>query len=1003
MLPLWIVDLRTQSDRRDHFVKLLGQIDHVYMADLDLDGSESCDETHSDELHAELDSPDVESTVALSLSDKHRNTGNMASTHSEAGDEEIIDPEEPEEDEEITVEERIDACEKKRAEREAVIEGYWWRYSPMGDRTYGIDIIPDTPLSSRETAEKLYKFQSDLVKEGQDFIRGLRKSNAHPDIKINVIVLGDIEEDFTRIVFPSVAGLLQKEKGKILPHHIHQGMEIIGMLYIPSNINALKVTARESMQRTLNEIDVQHRVADMRGYDHMMLYQDVQNRTQCFYPALDNKELQEYLFQCIVNLYLASDETHPLLSGTASADIFYFSMGATSVCYDVDNEDLKARHEFGINFMRSLKKVGDDEYANIKLKLLDLNDYDPSTFFDYEAISHINNDEIEETSPRLHPIKNFYAKYLKRYYYNQYLRNFTSELLRKITSNIDNNTRGALEILASASKRKFKDARQHLFEKLKDMVTNLSSNEGGLPTIIEQFKKMQDGFSEKKKSVQYTIKTGFWNKIEDNQVPRKMKDKFIEYHEAYEEDIRLKNGGVGQNEMKKEATKELNDQLSQEATMLSRICRGILLGIMLALAVVPILNIISPQLMNLGRVRRYAEWWSVGLFCLPVLIQFISWFRYERKKRMLINNLKALYLHDAYARVANRIESEINSFYDKMIALGNRYIKRAEDIRDNIEKDYDEMSLIKPVIPETIFNQSLLGGKFGRDALLPIPDAVDTQININYIPYKIGDIRDKEFFLFMNEHHNMVMELFEDVELCENIIRRTKPDGEEELVTKEQQEKEQEDIWKKHLANFHENLSYAIKDKIVPRINASVGEILVASIDGKVVSDDVLEIMVDYAASNGEFTSSGDMELMDVKINEARAEKYILPYVATTFKNSQVDRYNYLYQKYIFVTRWRCFEQFSLNRILPMEDFDEKIRTQLVYEEEKKAKNQKKESDLTDSKEKCDYFPYASTLLLWALSPDDSSAEWFRIIDSAYFREALEDKDIYKEILNQND
>lgn len=86
-----------------------------------------------------------------------------------------------------------------------------------------------------------------------------------------------------------------------------------------------------------------------------------------------------------------------------------------------------------------------------------------------------------------------------------------------------------------------------------------------------------------------------------------------------------------------------------------------------------------------------------------------------------------------------------------------------------------------------------------------------------------------------------------------------------------------------------------------------------------------------------------------------------------------------------------------------MEDFDEKVRTQLVYEEEKKAKNQKKESDLTDSKEKCDYFPYASTLLLWALSPDDSSAEWFRIIDSAYFREALEDKDIYKEILNQND
>lgn len=1000
MLPLWIVDLRKQSDRREIFENLLGQIDHVFMADLKVHDSKSAistpesSESESETPTSAIDHDDMlteqyEFTLVNKKPEKSKSDGNADS-----------EDENEEEEDEISVEERIDAIEKKKALRESVIEGYWWRYSPMAERSYGIDIdgvVVNT--SAKETAEKLYKFQSDLVEEGQKFIRSLRESNVHPDIKINVIVLGDIEEDFTRIVFPSVAALLQKEKGRILPHHIHQGLEIIGMLYIPSDINTKPVDLRYSMQRTLNEIDVQHRVPDMRGYDHMMLYQDIQNRTECFYPALSDKELQEYLFQCIVNLYLATDETHPLLSGTASAEIFYFSMGAASVCYDVENEDLKARHEFGINFMKSIKKEGDDEKANLKLKLLDIAEYEPTKFFDYEAISQVANEDIEEEKPRLHPIKNFTAKYLKRFYYGKYLRNYTKILLQKISATIDNNTRGALDILASTSKRKLKEAKVRLYEKLTDVVSELSANEGGLPTIIRLFRELQEQFSDMKKSIQNVIQVNYWTKIEQEKVARNMQDTFIEYHEAYEEDIRTKNGGVRQNELKKDAIKDLNDLLGQEPTMLSRICRSILLGIMLALALVPILNLISPHLINLGRVRRYAEWWSVGIFFLPILFQLFSWWRYERRKKKMVTNLKAMFLHDAYARVANRIESETVSFYDKMIDLADRYIKRTEEIRKRIEKGYENLEYIKPVIPETMFNQPLLGGKFGREALLPIPDAEDTQININYIPYKMGDIKDKEYFLFMNEHHNLMMELFKDVDLLENLVRRTNESGEEELVTKEEQEKEQEELWEKHLAYFQKALSLAIDDKIVPRINDSVGEFLVSSIDGKVVEEDVLKTMVDFSSNNGEITSSADMELLDIKINDQRVGQYLAPYVATPFKNTQIDRYNYLYKKYIFVTRWRCFEQFSLNRILPMEDFDEKIRIQRVYDEEQKVKGRKPvEKDGGN-----EYIPFTSTLLLWALSDDDSSAEWFRLLDSNHFREALDDKESYKEILNQND
>lgn len=1008
MLPLWIIDLRNkESDRRKIFVDLLGQIDHVFIpkSPKPEDKTEEAQETEQkDETKSETQ-PSIYSTPS---SQKVKKVN-----------ENVFDDTEEAEDDEISMMERIDATERKKAKRESYIEGDWWRYTPMDLQDYHISIDdgqenPD-PV---KFAEQLYKFQSDLVAEGQKFIRTLRESNARPDIKLNVVVLGDIEEEFTRILFPSLAGMIQKEKGRILPHHIHQGMEIIGMLYIPSNINTLHVKMRESMQRTLREIDVQHNVPDMRGYDHMMLYQDVQNRTDCYYRALNDEQLEQYLLQCLINLYLASDESHPLLSGTASAEAFYFSMGATSVCYDVENEDLKARYKFGLNLMRSLKNEGEDETANLKLSILKDDDYEPALFFDYNAINHLDNQEIdlEMDEPKPHPIKNLTHKYLKRYYYNRYLRNFTSDMMQKIKSSIENTTRGALEIIASTSKNNLKEAMIYIHERLKSILSDLSANDGGFPTIIRLFRKMQEQFSEKKARVQDVIRTQFWRKIEETGVPKRMQDQFMEYHDAYEDDIRQKNGGTRQNEMKKEAVKDLNDLLSQEATMLSRICRSIILGVMLALAVVPVLHLVSPHILNLGKVRRYAEWWSVGLFLAPILFQLLSWWRYERKKKVAINNLKALFLHDAYARVANRIETEIKNFYDRMIALGEKYVKRTENIRDEIEKGYGNIEMTKPIIPETMFNQPLLGGRFGREDLLPIPDAENTIISINFYNYKTSEIGNKEYYLFMNQHHNLLMALYKNVDLTDNLKRIILDNGKELLLSKEQQEEQAEKEFKEELKIFQTKLSLTIKDSIVPRVHATVGEVLVNNIDNKMVEEDIMESAVQYASTNGEITSSSDLELTDLKINEPRAVKYVFNFISTAFRNDQVDKYNILYKKYIFITRWRCFDYFPLNRILPMEDFDEKVRVQLVYEEEKNAKNKIKKSGKNNKSASTDtqeihekpeenkkYISYPSSLLLWALSPDDSSAEWFRLLDSDFFHEAYEEKEKYKEILNQND
>ena len=202
-------------------------------------------------------------------------------------------------------------------------------------------------------------------------------------------------------------------------------------------------------------------------------------------------------------------------------------------------------------------------------------------------------------------------------------------------------------------------------------------------------------------------------------------------------------------------------------------------------------------------------------------------------------------------------------------------------------------------------------------------------------------------------------------------------------------------------------------DIVMPRENATVGEKLYSYCTSMGYEQkDLLKPMVAFAATNGEMTSSADKEFTDAKLNDKRVEAYILPFVATASQQMQIDKYNTVYQKYIFITRWRCFNHFNFNRILPNEDFDEKIRRDMVYADEQAAK-QKKEKDepvtFEDAMKKQRtndgrvYMPRTSSLLLWALCPEDTSSDWFRLFDSDFFVEAYNDKETYRSILNTND
>lgn len=1006
MLPLWIVDLREKSDRRDHFKNLVGQLDHVLI-------SSASPSRESPKENRE----DVEEELSIDCEAQGGSETKTFNSNSSAQSEMTG-----------TVKEAIEAEYREQAKRDSIILGNYWQYSSFAEvfeniwkeemeevakRTasdeekgsfkkesleeeVAIKLDADTALSSRI----LYRFQCQLVKEGQKFIRSIRESNVSPHLKVNVVVLGDITEDFSRLVFPSVAALIQKEKGRLLASHIHQGMEIIGMLYIPSDINAKPVAERKKMRRTLTEIDIQHKVGSIRGYDHVMPYQDVQNRIEPSYGALNDKQVAEYLFQCIVNLYLATDKSHPVLSGTASADIFYFSMGACSLFFDTEREDKKARHKLAVDFMSNLKSDGDGEKVNEDLHILNDEDFSPESFFTQDALNKINVSDISEDAPSPHPIKNFFAKHLKRLYYNQHLRYYTKDLHNRIVETIDKDTKKALDSIAAESRRRSNDVSKHILDAIRDTLSKLSANDGGIPKIIELLKKMKEKISQRKSEVQGIMERVFWRRIiysENGNIPRYLEDTFVEYHDVYRKDIRLKTGAQGQLEMKKEAINNLNGLLSKEPTILARICRSILLGIMLALGVVPVLNLISPGLLNIGRVARYAEWWSFGIFFVPFVFQFVSWWLYERKKKRAVRNLQALYLHDAYARVANRIESEIIGFYNKLIALGDQYEKRSEKIMQELEEGFNKDVEHKYLVPETTFNQPLIGGKFGLFDMLPLREAEDNWVNINFIRYRLNEIGKREFFLFINNNYNLISNLYKGVRVCENLLRRVNPEGKEVLISKDQQEMEINEEWIKLRENFHSELNEIVKLAIQPRENGTVGEKLTSYFASQTGSGDLLKPMIEYTAANGELVSSADKEFLDVKLNVASVKDHIIPYVSVHYPKMQLNRFHTLYKKYLFITRWRSFDHLSFNRILPMEDFDDEVRDGLVTNETAVE---------TD---------YRSSLLLWALCVDDSSPDWYKLFPSKIpllnnkekfadgISEAWREKEEYREYLNQED
>ena len=266
----------------------------------------------------------------------------------------------------------------------------------------------------------------------------------------------------------------------------------------------------------------------------------------------------------------------------------------------------------------------------------------------------------------------------------------------------------------------------------------------------------------------------------------------------------------------------------------------------------------------------------------------------------------------------------------------------------------------------------------------------------------------------INHFNNEIALLFQDVRVTERQTKRLNPITQEtEIFTQEQQIEEMQQQWQRHKEEFHAQLLKAIRGEMLPRENPTVGEKLL-QYERKTGNIHLLDTMINYAAANGEVICESNLECTDVKVNK---DISILLQTLPLSPNLQNAEYNELYKRYLFITRWRSYESFSFNRILPTEDFDQSIRNVRVFADEQKAQNEQQkrgrrsraivpnEPEVTTEEafNPAPYKPDMSALILWAICPDDTSSEWLKLFDPSHFAEAYRDRQAIREIMNQED
>lgn len=616
------------------------------------------------------------------------------------------------------------------------------------------------PSKSLSSIEDCLSFANDLKEEGRKCYnaftgQGFRMTNLH------IAVMGRVDQEFTRGIMASLGGFLRDIMPGIVADHANLGVDITGFVYVPYTINQHNdANVRRSCALFLEQLNT---VVDRQSgimYNHLVMYQDVQYQAVRYYAQLSEKEVVQLQFQYLVNIYLCS-ETTPCLFDQVDAGKGMCTLGAVSLFYNGKLHELTSVRAFETILLKQFRSEenSDDGYADevirkhLKSDTLGDDHIEKRLREGCDSIRVDLRKLDEKADP--HPILDLFSVRLFPSYYLQFLRYMpvrVVKFLRRLKYAISTHYAS----MVSDNRRKLeKSITEALHLSYNRILVDGSCKYPTITQVNTFFCKAKEFFEAQCAEVQ------------------KQYVEFVPIPKYLRKDYNLCQD-VDYEQYRKEQLEGLQNRLKKEPVVLALIVRCFLIGILLVFIGIPLLRLLSPQVINLGNPDKIEWLWILVLFLLPLAVQMLFRLRRHFKKvKRLRYRLLALTLREVNDSLSALLYDQKIGVYRTLAEECHRQVDKIDRWSSSLSVD-DTVEEIEK-LPQTLFSQDILTGSFNGAELVKDKGVSECRCRLDDKTKSISD-------LTRDDCLSVLRRLFKEVNIVENASIAT--DDEETMIDK---------------------------------------------------------------------------------------------------------------------------------------------------------------------------------------------------------------------------
>lgn len=595
----------------------------------------------------------------------------------------------------------------------------FWHYSRFRSGKDGVPVSVDN-------AQSCNGFLQLVLAEGKKCFNGIQqKGHAFSDFQ--VCIIGDVQDPLTRSVYHVLPSLLRDRRGAIFSSHVVRGFEVTGILYLSSTLHQEPSDKiRNSCALFLEELNTLSSELPGRNFNNLLVCQDVQFRDQRFYPQLKDDEVAHLVFQYIVTIFFCGHSERKIFDYGNHSGRNIFSAGAASVYYNSGQHKEESLHTLLTGLIAEFKK--DDRYdtdfsATMARSIFTDDLVSAGTVMDKvrQGCSSVEVDlkrMEEEADP--HPVWDMFKSMLYTKYYLDFLKYLPARLV------------AFMETLSYYLRNKYG----------RRMLENVGRMKAALKEVLSQCeeKVLSD------KRIKYPTLaqlTSFYEELKDHLNSRRkeicmQEADIIPVPEYLKKDYEHVRAGSREN-TPKVIIDNLRKMLKSEPIVMSLSNRCFFLGIMLVFTLLPVLDVLSPGVINVGDVMEYKWIWIPVIFLLPFFVEFVirlrrHFLRVRREKYRLLASI----LYEINLELAKRQMTLADQVYVDLLDECDRHMAKIEDIRKHLS--VAEQENIPLALPETMFNQSLTKGSFMDRKLLSDESAVEAKVHLEKEDKRISQL-----------------------------------------------------------------------------------------------------------------------------------------------------------------------------------------------------------------------------------------------------------------------